>query len=177
METLEKFNPSQIGIINEAAAMAEELVSNFYKLSASQWLRFRYDIKTLADLGGNEIVHGPFAQVIRYEGKRKDRDLRSSKYDLYRICVQDHTILSKLKQSSEIELFPFTLYIITHELIHVIRFCKFLQNFDASPEEKMAEEKRVHEKTHEILSPVRVPGMETVLCIYREWRTAFDRLG
>lgn len=176
MDKFETFNPAQISVINEAAAMAEELVSNFYKLSASQWLRFRYDIKTLADLGRNEIVHGPFAQVIRYEGKRKDRNLGSSKYDLYRICVQDHSILSKLKQSPEIELFPFTLYIITHELIHVIRFCKFLQNFDASYEEKMAEEKRVHENTREILSSVRIPGMDTVLHIYREWRAAFDQL-
>lgn len=141
METFETFTPAQMSVFNEAAAMAEELVSNFYKMSASQWLRSRYDIKTLAELSGNEIVHGPFAQVIRYEGKRKGRDLGSSKYDLYRICVQDHTILSKLQQSPEIELFPFTLYIITHELIHVIRFCKFLQNFDASYEEKMAEEK------------------------------------
>ena len=43
-------------------------------------------------------------------------------------------------------LFSLVVYIATHELIHIVRFSKFLQNFHASPDEKQAEEKRVHEK-------------------------------
>jgi len=45
--------------------MAEELVSEYYKMSASQRLRPKYDVKTLVDLDPAEIVHGPFAQIIR----------------------------------------------------------------------------------------------------------------
>ena len=50
MQALQKFNLKQIEIINNSVSMAEELVSDHYKMSASQWLRPMYDVKTLADL-------------------------------------------------------------------------------------------------------------------------------
>ena len=170
------FNPSQIETVNHAAAMAEELVSNHYKMSASQWLHRRYDIKTLVDLSANEIVDGPFAQIIRYDGHFRDRALGSAAYDLYKICLQDHAVKASLEQNPDLQLFPFVLYIVTHELIHVVRFSKFIQYFDAAPEERMDEEKRVHAKTHEILKTVNVPGMGPVLEFYSEWRIPYDEV-
>jgi hypothetical protein len=156
--------------------MAEELVSNHYKMSANQWLRRRYDFRTRVDLSPDEIISGPFAQIIRYEGKKNDRFLGSSSYDFYKVCLQDHEILAVLDSSPDIELFPFSLYITTHELIHIVRFSKFLCNFVASPAEKMAEEARVHEKTRRILQEVSVPGMARVLKFYEKWHTPLDTL-
>jgi hypothetical protein len=170
------FGPQQIQTVNSSVAMAEELVSNFYKMSASQWLHPKYDVKTRVDLVQDEIVEGPFAQVIRYEGQLKDTSLGSTSYDFYKICLQDHAILSALEMGSALELFPFILYIITHELIHIVRFSKFLQNFDASAEERMEEEKRVHKYTHDILNPVRLDGVPFVLQFYKRWRTPIDGL-
>lgn len=174
MQTLEKFSPEQMETVDNAAALAEELVSNFYKMSASQWLHRRYDIKTLVELTTEEVVYGPFAQIIRYEGRRRDRSLGSSTYDLYRICLQDHAILAALKENAEMQLYPFVLYIVTHELIHIVRFSRFLQYFDASPEDRMVEEKRVHLKTHEILKPLSIEGLAAVLEYYDEWRIPYD---
>ncbi|OQX03177.1 MAG: hypothetical protein BWK80_56215 [Desulfobacteraceae bacterium IS3] len=176
MEKLEIFTPEQASVVNDAAAMSEELVSDFYKMSASQWRRLNYDIKTLADLAEEEIVYGPFAHVIRYEEKRKGRYLGSSVYDFYKICLQDHSILFTLRQFPDINLFPFTLYIVIHELIHVVRFCKFLQNFDASSEEKTAEESRVHRYSREILCEVRITGIENVLKFYDNWLKPLDNI-
>jgi hypothetical protein len=176
MENLDTFNPDQIDIINTGVATAEELVSNFYKMSASQWLRGKYDVKTLADLGPEEIVHGPYAQVIRYRGQRQDASLGSSAYDFYKICLQDHSILATVEQSPDIKLLPFALYVVAHELIHIVRFSKFLQNFNASQHEKMAEEARVHELTHEILSPVGISGLGDVLKFYAGWRQPIETL-
>lgn len=176
MENLETFNANQIAIVNNGVAVSEELVSNFYKMSASQWLGRRYDIKTLADLNPDETIHGPFAQIIRYQGHRKNSSLGSAAYDFYKICLQDHTILATLRQSPDIKLLPFTLYIVTHELIHIVRFSKFLQGFDASQHETMAEESRVHEITHEILDPVSIPGSADVLKFYDRWRQPIDEL-
>ena len=156
MSKLKTFNREQIQIVNNAASLAEELVSNAYKLSASEWLGRRYDIKTLADLTPDEVVHGPFAQIIRYRAQRTDTSLSSSSYDLYKICFQDHTILEKLNKSSDLHLFPFSLYVVTHELIHIVRFTKFMQNFVATTDEKMDEERRVHKKTHHILGDVQI---------------------
>ena len=173
---LATFSPEQLKVITESAAMAEELVSNHYKMSASQWLRRRYDFKTLADLAPEEIVSGPFAQIIRYEGQKNDQSLGSSSYDFYKICLQDHDILAVLANSEDLKLFPFSLYITTHELIHIVRFSKFLCNFVASSHEKMMEEARVHEKTRTILSAVSIPNMAGVLKFYEKWRAPLDKL-
>ena len=170
------FGPQEIYTVNSSVAMAEELVSNFYKMSASEWLHPKYDVKTRVDLTQDEIVDGPFAQIIRYQGQLKDTSLGSTSYDFYKICLQDHAILSALKLESALELFPFILYIITHERIHIVRFSKFLQNFDASTEERMEEEKRVHKYTHDILSPVRLDGVPFVLEFYKRWRVPIDGL-
>jgi len=177
MKKLNKFNTDQINTINNCVAMAEELVSNFYKMSASQWsAACAYDIKTLIDLSPEEIVHGPFAQVIRYKGWRKNSSLGSSTYDFYKICLQDHAILSAMKDSPDIKLFPFALYIVAHELIHVLRFSKFLQNFEASPKEMMVEEAHVHKITRGILDPINLFGMKNVLKFYERWHKPIDDL-
>ena len=152
-------------------AFAEELVSEHYKMSASQWLRGRYDVKTLADLTKDEIVYGPFAQIIRYEAKKRNSFLGSSTYDFYKICLQDHSILAALGQSPQIQLFSFSLYILTHELIHIVRFGRFLQNFNATEDEKLEEETRVHEQTYQILKTLRLPSMNEVFTFYMQWRT------
>ncbi len=170
MKKSDQFNPVQIVAVNEAAAMAEELVHDFYKMSATQWRRLRFDIKTLIDLRPCEIVDGHFAQVLRYKGKQNKNNLGSSINDYYKICLQDHSILEALKISLDMKLHPFVLYIVTHELIHIVRFCKFLQSFDASDAEKLEEETRVHQCTHEILYDIRLEGLETVFQFHREWR-------
>jgi hypothetical protein len=176
MAGLESFPRIHIQTINNATAMAEEVVSNHFKMSASEWLRPKYDVKTLIDLEPAEIVHGPFAQIIRYEGRQDDTELGSRAYDFYKICLQDHSILAVLEQHKGLSLFPFALYIVTHELIHIIRFSRFLQNFDASPEEKMLEEQRVHTWTHDILKPLNIEGLEGVLSFYAKWRTPLENL-
>ena len=176
MQNLKTFTPSQIKIVTNAVAIAEELVSNYFKMSASEWLRPKYDVKTLVDLTPEEIVHGPFAQIVRYEARHKDMSLGSSTYDYYKICLQDHAIHSALDEAPEIQLNPFSLYIVTHELIHIVRFSKFLQNFEAAPEYRMAEEKRVHDKTRKILSDVRIEGLSNVLKFYHRWRLPYEEL-
>ncbi|RJQ70928.1 MAG: hypothetical protein C4519_20190 [Desulfobacteraceae bacterium] len=170
------FNADEIQIINQAVTMAEELVSNHFKMSASQWLRPKYDVKTLMDLSPEEQVDGPFAQIIRYEGQRKGSTLGSEVYDFYKICLQDPAILKALRSSRELTPLPFGLYIIIHELVHIVRFSKFLQNFHASRGEKLIEEHRVHEITRQILIPIRLPGVDAVIDYYHRWQLPIESL-
>lgn len=167
MGILGTFHPKQVEMINDAAALAEELVSNHYKMSESQWPR--YDVKTAAWLNEEDIVPDHFAQVLPCHARPADKSLGSFTFDYYKICIQDHSILPALKKNKGLYLFPFSLYIITHELIHIVRFYRFLQHFEASPEEKMAEEIRVHKKTFEILKDVRVSGLKAVFDFYHQW--------
>ena len=171
---MQQFRGQQLETVNNAVAMAEELVSNAYKMSENQWLRRRYDVSTLAELDADEIVDGPFAQIIRFSGRLKGTSLGSAAYDYYKICLQDHSIIDALKQSPGMRLFPLVLYITTHELIHIVRFSKFLQSFDATPEEMLAEEKRVHAKPRKILIPVKVDGMVHVLEFYGKWHQPIE---
>jgi hypothetical protein len=173
-EALRGFRIDQLSVVNEAVAVAEELTSNSYKMSFAEWRRRRYDVRTVADLSPEEIVYGPFAQIIRYLGRKAETSLGSSGYDFYKICLQDHSILSTLDEYSGLDLFPFALYIVTHELIHVIRFSKFLQAFEASPQEKIEEEARVHDRTRAILEPAPISGMESVFEFYRAWQGPLD---
>ncbi|MBC8246056.1 MAG: hypothetical protein H8E81_00585, partial [Deltaproteobacteria bacterium] len=131
---------------------------------------------TLPELEPGEIVHEPFAQIIRYEAKKQDTTLGASTYDFYKICIQDHSILSTVRQNPEISLSPFTLYIITHELVHIVRFGKFLQNFTATHQETMIEEKRVHDTTHDILRNVQIKGISAVFRFYEKWRLPIEAL-
>ena len=174
MDNLKSFSSKQIVTVNESVALAEELVSNAYKLSTSQWLRGRYDFKTLVDLAPEEIVHGPFAQIVRYVGQRNNTMLGSASYDFYKICFQDHAILAALKASPNLFLFPFCLYIVTHELIHIVRFSEFLQNFEAAPDERQQEEARVHGKTHQILQSIKIDGLAEVFRFYKKWHLPVD---
>lgn len=163
------FDPEQLQTVSHAVTMAEEIVSNAYKMSTSQWLRRRYDIRTLVDLKASEIEHGPFAQVIRYKGQRPDTSLGSNAYDHYRICLQDHSIIDTLASCKALQLQAFILYIITHELIHIIRFSQFLQFFEASPEEALKEEHRVHRETHRLLFPIQMEGLHSTLKFFEKW--------
>lgn len=164
------FTADEIKVVTDAVAMAEELVSNHYKLSATQLLHLNYDVKTLADLTENEIVDRHFAQIVRYAEKRKHDFQDLPVNDFYKICLQDHSILRTLKECRRLHLHAFAVYIVCHELIHIVRFRKFLQHFDAPLKEKLAEEKRVHIKTHEILSRVPIDHMAPVLDFYKDWR-------
>ncbi len=175
-QKLQCFRQDDLKVVNEAVAVAEDLTSNAYKMSFGEWRQRRYDIKTLADLSPEEVVHGPFAQIVRYVGRKARTSLGSATYDFYKICLQDHSIMATLDAFATLRLFPFALYIVTHELIHVIRFTKFLQAFDASSEEKMQEESRVHERTREILTPASIPAMSAVFEFYRAWQGVLDQV-
>ncbi len=170
------FSDEQIQIVTRAVETAEDIVINDYKLSATQWSQLNYDVKTAAELIPSEIVDEHLAQIVRYAVKKKDALLDTSIRDFYKICLQDHSIIKVLNQYTDMAFFPFLLYIVCHELIHIVRFRMFLQKFDAPLPEKMAEEMRVHQKTHEILSRISIEGLFPVLAFFADWRKTPDEI-
>jgi hypothetical protein len=163
-----RFQGPEKPIIQEAVLIAEGSTSDFFKLSNSQWRRSRYDILTLEALREEEISSSALAQVAKYTCCLPGRELKSAHFDLYRICLQDHNILSTLDQQTKLALLPLLIYVITHELVHIVRFSRFHQLFDATAEEKEQEEKRVHSLTREILRPYKCPDIEEIALYYQE---------
>jgi len=166
------FNELELERVDHAVFMAEELVNNFFKLSSGHWLKNRYDIITARDLACHECVCGPFAQVVKYEGRNKDVTLGSSSFSLYRVCLQDQAILSVVAKERGLMLDPFLLYVLTHELVHVVRFLRFEHRYENAGEADltMAEEKKVHHLTHRILHRLSIPGLSKVFIFYEKWR-------
>jgi hypothetical protein len=165
------FNESELEQVATAVLRAEEVVYNYFKLSSSQWLKNRYDIKTARDLLPHERVEGPFAQVLKYEGRRQDLSLGSSVFSLYHVCIQDPAIISFVAEKPQIGLEPFLLYILVHELVHVVRFARFEHRYENACEAEVTleEEKKVHGITHDIIAPKTVPGMSQVFEFYAQW--------
>ena len=166
------FNPLELEHVSKAVLLAEELVNNFFKLSSGQWLKNRYDVRTAKELASHEKVDGPFAQVVKYEGRKKGAPLSSSSYSLYTVCIQDHAILTLTRDQPEYDLDAFLLYILVHELVHIVRFSMFKHRYENASEASvtMEEEKKVHGLTHDILRLVSLPGLPQVLEFYGEWR-------
>lgn len=172
MDVNRQFNIKELRMVEEAADASEEMVNNHFKMSSSQWLKNRYDIKTAKDLAPHEQVNGPFAQVIKYEARPTDRWLGSSSYSLYKVCIQDAAILSALDKVIGLKMAPFLLYILTHELIHVVRFSNWEQRYENKDEADVTleEEQKVHELTYRILAPMPIEGLMKVFEFYRDWR-------
>ncbi|MBU1343418.1 MAG: hypothetical protein KKE44_05795 [Proteobacteria bacterium] len=171
MKKIRHFDIEELLKVDEAVKVSEELVNNYFKLSSGQWLKNRYDIKTAKDLALHEYVDGPFAQVIKYEGRKKDVSLGSSCFSLYTVCLQDSAILSTIGKTNGLLLESFLLYILTHELVHVVRFLKFKQRYENKSEVDVTldEERKVHYLTHAILKQVSMPGLKQVFEFYKDW--------
>jgi len=150
------FNNDDIVTLNEALDIAEDATGNFYKFSLGQWKRHRYDVKTLSSLKANEVAQQAFALlnkgarvVSSFESKTKSRDFYFIK---------------------ALGFLPLLVYVFTHELIHIVRFCNFFQRFDVSGKEKDKEEAIVHETTFEVLENLALPKLDYVLDSYQGHR-------
>jgi hypothetical protein len=154
--------------LREALVVAEEMTSDYFKLTSRHWLRARYDISTLAHLSEEEISSHALALVAKYDGCPPGRVLKSSSFDFYRVCLQDHNILKALAFRENLKFFPLLCYILTHELVHIVRFSQFEALFDTSPQEKEEEEDRVHRLTWKILAPLNSLDLGPVIQYYQD---------
>ncbi len=160
------FHDDEIGVLAEAIRIAEELISDHFKISTSQWKRYRYDIQSLKDLQPEEITDHAFAQIRRYAFPPHDKTLASRHGDYFKICLQDHVIRNALARDPHVDLLPLATYIVTHELIHVVRFARFLQRFEVPEKERDVEEALVHGETIALLKNFKIPGMKEVLSAF-----------
>ncbi len=154
--------------LREALVVAEEMTSDFFKLTSRQWLAARYDISTLADLSDEEISPHALAMVAKYGGCHPGRELKSSAFDFYRVCLQDHNILKALACRRDLKLFPLLCYILTHELVHIVRFSRFEARFETTDADKRREENRVHHLTWKILAPLNSLDLGPVIEYHRQ---------
>ena len=156
--------------VSEALDIAEDATGDYYKFSTGQWKRHRYEVKTLLSLNDEKEGRNAFASLKKGEWVCPKSEKKYCKYDFYLICLQDHLILNALRRDNQLALLPLLVYVFTHELVHIVRFCNFFQRFEASESKKGSEERLVHATTFEILRKLSLPKLNYVLDSYMSHR-------
>jgi len=64
------------------------------------------------------------------------------------------------------EFYPFMVYILTHELVHVARFCQNLHPFDCDQESLQKEEEKVNQLTKQVLNIKKSETLDKISSLY-----------
>ncbi|MCK9230842.1 MAG: hypothetical protein M0Q23_08900 [Syntrophales bacterium] len=162
------FSREQIVAVGRCFSGAERLTERYFNLGRDAFSTNRYDVKTRFFLADHEVDDRAFAHLVRYEYRRPGWEDPTGDNDFFKICLQDGRILHAVERSASfVKLEPLMCYIAIHELIHVIRFSRGEADFDASLEEKVVEEEKVHEITRTILKPHADRDMNLVIDCFR----------
>lgn len=157
------FGPEHVPVLDEALYVAEHTCADYFKYAGTGWKELRFELGTRAHLGPAEMSRHALAKLARYEARSI---LPWGARHLYRICLQDGAILAAAHRDG-LDLLGLLTYVLTHELVHIVRFNRFEQLFHADARERPREEQRVHGLTHEILRPLRSQaGLSPVLARY-----------
>ncbi|MFH1808796.1 MAG: hypothetical protein ABIJ09_08620 [Pseudomonadota bacterium] len=159
------FDDAMRAEVQRTLRLAEDLCGDHFRLSAFDLRQAPYDVVTAVELQGLDIAPPPsptqLAEVQRCDLTREERSARDRRRIHYRVCLWDPHILAAVDQGARAG--ALLLFLLVHELVHVVRFARRLARFESSDDEKQREEHRVHEATHAILERAREPGLRELL--------------
>lgn len=166
------FNLDEILLLDRAWGLASSVVADDFRFDFEDFNSWPVDIKRYPELRPEEQIKGVFAQLFRYA--RPGPVVTAGRPDYYRICLYDPAILAAVTKEPGLELEALLVYILTHELIHVARFAKFMELFSLSPEGRRSEEEIVHRETFRLLRKINLRGLDLVLSLYQNHRLPVD---
>ncbi len=165
-----QFGSEHTALLDEALYVAEHSCADHFKMGGDGWKRLRFELGTSASLRpGESFYPEALARLMRYEAASR---LPSAVSHFYRICLQDGLIIAVARRDG-LSLLGLLTYVLTHELVHMVRFSRFEQLFHVPAHERTHEERRVHELTYEVLRPLRAAaGLAVVLDRFEAMRAA-----
>jgi hypothetical protein len=140
---------------------AEERTIHYYCIPPYRWQQLRYDLVTRRDCEWEPLPEAALAQVqllqqVRPSGK--------AACDFYRIQLNDPSILiAARRENLGPDLYPFLVYILTHEMVHLVRLSTILRDDREIRLFPAEEESRVHNVAHRILSTAPDRQMAPIL--------------
>jgi hypothetical protein len=146
------FTASDRITIGKAASLAERLTMRYFALPEDEWRRNPYGIFTRKDVDSALYESDVLANVIRF--RTQTRSGKEAQGEKYGVLLQDPNILLALLRSPRSDLWTLGLFILTHELVHIVRFRNCNVDFFADVECRDQEEKLVQGVTRKILSGV-----------------------
>jgi hypothetical protein len=150
------FGSTELDALDNALGIAREMTGQFFGLPDDWFERTSHQVCTLKDLRDDEILGvGKFAQIRKIHRILEDapgRFLRCSRLcPHYRICLQDHNILARLRAEADILAGDLLTYVLTHEYVHLVRFDRLNHPYRTWPEVAAQEEARVGDLTRTIV--------------------------
>jgi hypothetical protein len=146
-----KFSLPQRSLVFKAQKEAEERTTGYYCIPPFRWEKLHYDLLTREDHGWESIPDPMLARVRLLQGTGTKKS-----FDFYRIELNDPSILTAATRENLLEtpdLYSFLVYILTHEMVHLVRLSTIL---DKHPHPLAGcdteEEIRVQDVAHRILS-------------------------
>jgi hypothetical protein len=141
-----KFSTPQRSLIYRALDEAEERTARYYRIPPFRWEQLHFDLLTQADNGWEPLPEPTLARVRCLQEINRNRA-----FDFYRIELNDRSILEAAhREELSANLYPFFVYILTHEMVHLVRLSSIL-----GPEIQIhcseTEEKRVQHISRGIL--------------------------
>ena len=162
------FSEQQAALVEPLTKRAEELTGDFFRLPSFGPERYLYEVVTVCQQVPTERTPGVFAHLVRYTRTLPGPGQERVPASFYRICLQDEEILDSLtRRRVSFDLASLLLYILTHELVHLVRIERFEHFYDAEEPGRGEEEMVVHDLTHRILEPLPDDKVQAVLECYR----------
>jgi hypothetical protein len=143
------FGRAELRALAEAVPIAREMTGQHFALADDWFVRTSHEVCTLRELRAQEILGaGRLAQIRRLERLVEPRECLLGPRGVcphYRICLQDHNILTLLRREHELCARDLLAYILTHEYVHLVRFAQLAYPYRGSIAGAAEEEARVAE--------------------------------
>jgi len=147
-------------LLAETSSLAEELVAEAFSLTSREFRALQYELLTEREKFPCTLPDFALAGLVRAENKalhpRKRRDF-------YFLLLAERKLATLGRRYS---LRALLLYIFTHELIHMVRFARFVATFWMPWEERIQEERTVHYLTRKLLQGSPWEGIQEILSLF-----------
>jgi hypothetical protein len=144
-----QFTTPQRNLAFQAMDEAEDRTAGYYCIPPFRREKLRYDLLTQEDHGWEPLPDPMLARVRCLQRVHTQRP-----FDFYRIELNDRSILAAAERENLLRhLYPFLVYILTHEMVHMVRLSSILDTLPESIEPfSESEEHRVQSISRRILT-------------------------
>ncbi len=156
-----QFTHKQRHLAFRALEDAETRTSGYYCIPPFRWQKLHYDLLTRTDREWQPLPEGMLARTQRCQLHARRR---SGPSDFFRIELHDPGILlAARRERLREDLYPLLLYILTHEMVHLVRLSAILTDAEQVGLPRESEEARVRQIARSILLASQTPGLDMVL--------------
>jgi hypothetical protein len=145
-----QFSRSQRRLVIRAMGEAEQRTTRYYCIPPHHWEKLQYDLLTRQDYEWEPLPEAALARVRRLV---RPAAQRIAPYDFYRIELNDPSIMDAAERADlASDFYSFLVYILTHEMVHLVRLSSILECPPGEQHFEESEEHRVQLISYKILT-------------------------